>query len=85
MAPWVFETNSGFRVKSRGIGLVCGFEGFSASIGRAFILAGGGWALGYHPMGFRFEINLIFLIKSFFCMHKKSKQKHKYLENEKSF
>ena len=47
MAPWVFETNSGFRVKSRGIGLVCGFEGFSASIGRAFILAGGAghWAI----------------------------------------
>ena len=32
-----------------------------------------------------FEINLIFLIKPFFCMSKKSKQKFKYFENEKSF
>ena len=32
-----------------------------------------------------FEINLIFLIKSFFCMTKKSRQNFKYLENEKSF
>ena len=85
MAPWVFETNSGFRVKSRGIGLVCGFEGFSASIGRSFILAGGSWALGYHPMGFRFEINLIFLIKSFLLMHKKSKKKNKNIDKEKIY
>ena len=32
-----------------------------------------------------FEINLIFLIKPFCCLTKKSKQKLKYLENEKSF
>ena len=31
------------------------------------------------------EINLIFLIKLFFYMTKKSQQKVKYLENEKSF
>ena len=32
-----------------------------------------------------FEINLIFLIKPFLYMTKKSKQKLKYLENEQSF
>ena len=32
-----------------------------------------------------FEINLIFRIKSFFYKTKKSRQKSKYLENEKSF
>ena len=32
-----------------------------------------------------FEINLIFLIKPFFYMTKKSKQKFKYLENERRF
>ena len=32
-----------------------------------------------------FEIKLIFLIESFFCMLKKPQQKLKYLENEKSF
>ena len=32
-----------------------------------------------------FEINLIFLIKPFFNMTKKSRQKLKYLEKEKSF
>ena len=32
-----------------------------------------------------FEISLIFLIKPFSCMTKKSRQKFKYLENEKSF
>ena len=32
-----------------------------------------------------FEINLIFLIKLFWCMTKKSRQKLKYLEKEKSF
>ena len=32
-----------------------------------------------------FEINLIFLIKPFCYMTKKSRQKFKYLENEKSF
>ena len=32
-----------------------------------------------------FEINLIFLIKPFFYMTKKSRQKFKYLQNEKSF
>ena len=32
-----------------------------------------------------FEINLIFLIKSFFSMTKKSRQKFYYLENEMSF
>ena len=31
------------------------------------------------------EINLIFLIKLFFYMTKKSRQKFEYLENEKSF
>ena len=31
-----------------------------------------------------FKINLIFLIKPFFYMTKKYKQKRKYLENEKS-
>ena len=30
-----------------------------------------------------FEVNLIFLIKSFFCMTKMSRQKFKYIENEK--
>ena len=33
----------------------------------------------------KFEINLIFLIKSFFYMTRESQQKFKYLENEKSF
>ena len=32
-----------------------------------------------------FEINLIILIKLFFNMTKTSRQKRKYLENEKSF
>ena len=32
-----------------------------------------------------FEINLIFLIKSFFCIIEKSRQKFKFLENKKSF
>ena len=32
-----------------------------------------------------FEINLIFLIKPFSYMTKKSRQKFKYFENEKSF
>ena len=32
-----------------------------------------------------FGINLIFLIKLFFYMTKKSRQKFKYFENEKSF
>ena len=32
-----------------------------------------------------FEINLIFIIKSFFYMFKKSRQKLKYLKIEKSF
>ena len=32
-----------------------------------------------------FEINLIFLIKSFFYIIKKLRQKFKYFENEKSF
>ena len=32
-----------------------------------------------------FEIKLIFLIKPFFYMTKKSKQKFKYLDNEKNF
>ena len=32
-----------------------------------------------------FEINLIFLIKRFFYTAKKSRQKFKYLENEKGF
>ena len=32
-----------------------------------------------------FEINLIFLIKPFLYMTKKSRQKFKYLEKEKSF
>ena len=32
-----------------------------------------------------FEINLTFLIKSFFCITKKSWQTFKYLENKKSF
>ena len=32
-----------------------------------------------------FEINVIFLIKYFFYMSKNSKEKLKYLENEKSF
>ena len=32
----------------------------------------------------KFEINLIFLIKPFFCIIKKSRQKFKYLENKKN-
>ena len=32
-----------------------------------------------------FEMNLIFLIKPFFYMTEKSRQKFKYLENENSF
>ena len=32
-----------------------------------------------------FEINLVLLLKPFFYMTKKSGQKFKYLENEKSF
>ena len=35
--------------------------------------------------GMNFEINLIFLIKAFLHVTKKSKQKLKYLENEKIF
>ena len=31
------------------------------------------------------EVNLIFLMKSFFFMTKKSWQKFKYIENEKTF
>ena len=38
---------------------------------------------GYNVINF--ETNLIFLIKQFFYMTKKSRQKFKYLENEKSF
>ena len=33
----------------------------------------------------KFEINLIFQIKPFFYVTKKSRQKFKYLEKEKSF
>ena len=33
----------------------------------------------------KFETNIIFLIQPFCCMTKKSRQKLKYLENEKSF
>ena len=33
----------------------------------------------------KFEINIIFLIKPFFYMTKKSRQKFKDLENEKTF
>ena len=33
----------------------------------------------------KFEINLIFLIKLFYYMMKKSRQKFKYLENKKTF
>ena len=33
----------------------------------------------------KFEINLIFLIKPFWYMTKKSRQKPKYLENKNSF
>ena len=33
----------------------------------------------------KFEISLIFLIKPFRYMTKKSRQKRKYLENEKNF
>ena len=36
-------------------------------------------------IGQLFEINLIFLIKPFSYMTKNSRQKFKYLENEKSF
>ena len=32
-----------------------------------------------------FEINFIFLIKPFFYMSKKSRQKREYFENEESF
>ena len=41
----------------------------------------------YFPgcQGINFEINLIFSIKPFFYMTKKSRQKLKCLENEKSF
>ena len=44
-------------------------------------------AIVYFPVfnTINFEINLIFLINSFFYMTKKSRQKFKYLENEKSF
>ena len=38
---------------------------------------------GYEVINF--EINLIFLIKPFFYMTKKSRQKIKYLEKEKTF
>ena len=47
MAPWVFETNSGFRVKSRGIGLVCGLRGSLLVLAdHSFWLGGAGhWAI----------------------------------------
>ena len=36
-------------------------------------------------LSWNFEINLNFLIKPFFYITKKSSQKYKYIENEKSF
>ena len=35
-----------------GGGLISVFEEFSAIVGKAFVLAGG-WAMGYHLLGFR--------------------------------
>ena len=35
--------------------------------------------------GIDFKINLVFLIKQFFYMTKKSRQRFQYLENEKNF
>ena len=43
------------------------------------------WWHHHYKGGLNFEINLIFLIKSFFWMSKKSRQEFKYLEIEKSF
>ena len=43
IAHGVFGTSSGFGV---GKGLISVFQGFSASIGKAFILAGGGGGAG---------------------------------------
>ena len=39
----------------------------------------------YGPGIINFEINLTFLIKSFFYMTEKSRQKIKYLQNERNF
>ena len=53
-----WRDGSGFRVGWRtavgggALVSVSGFRGFSASVGKAFILAGGG-ALGYHSVEFR--------------------------------
>ena len=61
MDPWsavargVFGAGSGFRVGWRaagGGGLISVLPGFSAGVGGAFVSAGG-WAVGYHSMGFR--------------------------------
>ena len=54
----VFGTGCGFRVGWRTVGwggLAAIFRGGFARVGWVFILArgGGGWALGYHSMGFR--------------------------------
>ena len=49
------------------------------------------WDIGQYVYCFsgcdviNFEYNLTFLIKLFFYMNKKSRQKFEYLENEKSF
>ena len=40
------------RLGGRGGGLISVFEEFSAIVGKAFVLAGG-WAMGYHLLGFR--------------------------------
>ena len=50
MAHRVFGANSGFRVELCAAGKVSVSQEFSASVGKAFILGGGDWALGYHSM-----------------------------------
>ena len=47
MARGVFVVAHGW-----GGGLISVFEEFSAIVGKAFVLAGG-WAMGYHLLGFR--------------------------------
>ena len=43
---------------ARSGGLIAVFGDFVAIIGEIFILAGGGWALGYHSMGFEYFPNI---------------------------
>ena len=62
------DSTVGFRVSEtnwfscgaarRGKGLMAIFLGLFASTSKIFVLVGGGWALGYHFMGFRHFPNI---------------------------